>query len=243
MTAASSGARFYHIDSPLEVYYVRLDSHGRRDEKSADACIASVFQTLHQRGLYNNAFYGRFNFIEQFKCYSRLLFIIGGSENSKIPDVELDFMRWLNENGHEIRVLESSLTANTACAIEKDITGSARSACLNLLETGAFEVAPKLDIAIFSSTVDLQRRETEKQRDLFKTMTNLNVRTLAFLGPHLSRVCAEAKRCTMIDIAKSGWNPLHIWHGVISVGASRVEWPQNKMLIDLCLRQRCLDDE
>ena len=231
VTAASSGAKFYNIDNPLEVYYVRLDSHGRRDEQSADACIDSVFQTLHRRGLYNNAFYWRFNFIEQFKWYSRLLFIIDGSENSKIPDVELDFMRWLNENGHEIRVLDGAMTANEAArAVEKDITGSTS---MNPLETRTFEVVPKLDIAIFSSNVDLQRRKTEKWRDLFKTMTNLKVRTLAILGPHSSQICAETKRCTMIDIAKNGIQSAYNLQGIISIGASRVTWSQNKKLINL----------
>ena len=33
MTVAASGAKFYNIDSPLEVYYVRLDSHGRRNKR------------------------------------------------------------------------------------------------------------------------------------------------------------------------------------------------------------------
>lgn len=51
---ASEGRRFYG-DAPLKVYYVRLDSHGRRDKRSSDACIRSVFQTARTSGLYNNA--------------------------------------------------------------------------------------------------------------------------------------------------------------------------------------------
>ena len=51
---ASEGGRFYG-DAPLKVYYVRLDSHGRRDKRSSDACIRSVFQTARTSGLYNNA--------------------------------------------------------------------------------------------------------------------------------------------------------------------------------------------
>jgi len=40
---ASEGGRFYVNTTLEEVYYVRLDSHGRRDERSSDACVRSVF--------------------------------------------------------------------------------------------------------------------------------------------------------------------------------------------------------
>tara|TARA_Y100001954_G_C15568676_1_gene482363 strand:- start:309 stop:626 length:318 start_codon:yes stop_codon:yes gene_type:complete len=68
----SEGGRFY-VDTTLEeVYYVRLDSHERRDERGSDACMRSAFETVRTRGLYNNAHYWRFNFAEQFKWHVSL---------------------------------------------------------------------------------------------------------------------------------------------------------------------------
>jgi hypothetical protein len=233
VTATENGARFYNIDNPLEVYYVRPDSHGRRDEERADACIDSVFETLHCRGLYNNAFYWRFNFIEQFRWYRRVLFIIDSGERSQVPDMELDLMRWLNENGHEICVLDSAFTDNAASAlVEKDITGSTS---VDFLETRALEIVSMFDVVIFSSNVpvDIQHKKTQMWRDFFETMTNVNIRTLAILGSHSSQGCAKMKRCTLIQIAKSGSNFSYKLHGVASIGKSRHEWSRNKKFMEL----------
>ena len=55
MTVAASGAKFYNIDSPLEVYYVRLDSHEGVIKRVPIRASIAYFKLFTDVGLYNNA--------------------------------------------------------------------------------------------------------------------------------------------------------------------------------------------
>jgi len=48
---AAQGGVFFNVNIPLEVYYIRANSHGRRDATSGEHCVEYVFQTLREKGL------------------------------------------------------------------------------------------------------------------------------------------------------------------------------------------------
>lgn len=54
---ARSGGQFWNIPEPLEVYYLRSDSHNRRDQSVSDKCVETVLSHLKPLGLFNNDYY------------------------------------------------------------------------------------------------------------------------------------------------------------------------------------------
>ena len=115
-TAARNGARFEHINLPLEVYFVRPDSHQRRNTFESESCVDAVLTGLRDEGLYNNVFFWGFENIH--KMHKRLLIVVSANKESVSPLV-LRFQLWLNMNGHTVHTLEiggseSSPTASPA---------------------------------------------------------------------------------------------------------------------------------
>ena len=226
---ASEGGKFYNVDAPLEVYYVRLDSHGRRDEPSSDACIRSVFQPLYYRGLYNNAFYWRFNFAEQFKWHRKFIFFIDRREAGALDaKVESDFLKWLDENGHRVDVLDISRIQSTSHVdhlYETSSTARVRP------DSRALTAASEVDLVFLGPTVQSQRKRNKISRGTLKhILKRLNAPTALISASRSSHhLCAELYRCEVIDVSNRSSKVL-LRTRIISVGNTREFWASSELI-------------
>jgi len=100
VNVAAKGGKFYHLDFPHEVYFLRTDSAERRDQESTDTCVESVLRGVRSHGLYNNACFWGFDFHSQHKWQRNIIAFMPGT----IPTWFETLRQWLSTNNHQVTV-------------------------------------------------------------------------------------------------------------------------------------------
>ena len=103
-TVARGGGKFYHVEDPLEIYFVRESSHAHRQDTGGNECIKSGVNALRNLGLYNNLDATGYSVEEQARHSTNVLVVSqewpGGFSASSLRLGEA--ITWLSQNNHDV---------------------------------------------------------------------------------------------------------------------------------------------
>ena len=222
---AARGGVFFNLDVPLEVYYIRSDSHGRRDATSGNNCINYVFQNLSHKGLYNNAFFWNFDFSRQFMWHKRILLLTSNEYSTSSPfqsSKQKDFVSWMTQNGHDVATITFDLS---------DTSDRSKQEILAELKDDRFLEA--FDMVLFDDLSNPKMRKRVSRSKLAKLIRVHDIYTVGMFE-HVSAVhhgCAgmQCSSALVFSDTQQGWT----WGSrhVIQLELNSASWSQNKRLL------------
>lgn len=101
LKVAKFGGTFYHLDFPLELYFMRKDSHNRRNQRETDECVSNQLSKVRNLGLYNNPSFWGFDFHQQYRWHRKIVVFQPYEQQQAAASP----VKWLQENGHEVTIV------------------------------------------------------------------------------------------------------------------------------------------
>jgi hypothetical protein len=101
LRVAKFGGTFYHLDFPLELYFMRKDSKERRNQHETDECVSNQLSKLDNLSLYNNPSFWGFDFHRQYLWHRKIVVFRPYEQKQAAASP----VKWLQENGHEVTIV------------------------------------------------------------------------------------------------------------------------------------------
>ena len=99
VNVARYGGRFYHLDFPGEGYFMRSNSHERRDKTKAKECVQSVLESVRDLGLYNNDMFWQGKGVLRYLWQRNVIIFEPTGANDLFMNSAKE---WLANNGHNL---------------------------------------------------------------------------------------------------------------------------------------------
>lgn len=215
--AAIHGAIFFHIDYPLEVYYIRADSHGRRDKAASEACTETVLHQLSAYGLYNNAHFWEKIGGHHQHTWRKMIAVIN-VHGELAPNSAL-FVRWLRNNGHLVTV--HTIQNNSTLGDAGDI--HLQKPKYTVMSSSLVSEIIKYDIAFVDLESVSDRVSLSQVRELLKSLQKRRQPTYC--------LCVTTCDTTTCHEVISFRNSFHLRANIMNLGPSPLSWLTNQGLL------------
>ena len=130
--------------------------------------------------------------------------MVGAHASADDVNLESDFVKWLDENGHRVDALDISRIPSASRAQHRSAVDFSTARVRR--DSRAFAEVSEVDGVIFSSTVLSQRKENEITLcRIKKTLNRLDAHVAVVSSSRSSHLhpCAELNRCHVIGVSNN----------------------------------------